>query len=85
MSSEAAQKAYEEIQWMTMTELLRNAFDRGAVEALRQAAAQIRGSGMHSERWDGIRVEYTLFETSPDDRTPATILRRMADEWGVEQ
>ena len=46
MSSEAAQKAYPKNDW-TATEgwLMRAAFDRGAVEALRQAAYAFARSG----------------------------------------
>lgn len=79
MSSEAAQKAYpERLESEVFNELQRTAqiaFDRGAVEALRQAAAEFDAAQpppyVSDEEWTQYQV------------TAAThsFLTRMADEW----
>lgn len=71
VSSEAAKKAYPKNDW-TATEgwLMRAAFDRGAVEALRQAAD--RCANWH-------------LSVGADDHGMTGWLRDMADEWAVGQ
>jgi len=50
-------------------------------QALREAADALpHAGGFTSDWWDGVLVKYEMVETSPDDRTAATYLRKRADE-----
>lgn len=94
MSSEAAQKAYPDKLPMTETNRHRAAFDRGAVEALRQAAASLRG-GVHGDANDrfiltsgdrGVRVlSEWEYNRGGSGRSLVDWLDGRADEWQVEK
>lgn len=76
VSSEAAQKAYPDDMPWTLPRIYksREAFDRGAVEALRQAAEIAESTGHH---WSGAPAS--------DFFRLAERYRAMADEWEVGQ
>lgn len=78
MSSEAAQKAYPVERRYALSGLIareqREAFDRGAVEALRQAAEIADSTGHH---WSGVPAS--------DFFRLAERYRSMSDEWVVGQ
>jgi len=74
VSSEAAQKAYPEpdvyvtVGYQMEQQARREAFDRGAVEALRRAAERIADDGMYESHYEG-------------GGWVTDVLERMADEW----
>lgn len=79
MSSEAAQKAYPDVEHVEFfgdgfRDKERAAFDAGAVEALRQAAEIAESTGHH---WSGAPAS--------DFFRLAERYRAMADEWVVGQ
>lgn len=76
MSSEAAQKAYPaRLPYNAAFEramVQQEAFDAGAVEALRQAVARLAGDSMYESHYEG-------------GGWATDVVERMADEWVVGQ